>query len=95
MPAPTELLNLVERFHRFQDDYHRSRFNETQLRIDYLNPLFRLLGWDMDNQQGLSEHVREVIHEYSLKTPDGSKAPNYGFRIGKDLKFFLEAKVTI
>ena len=92
MPAPTELLNLVERFHRFQDDYHRSRFNETQLRIDYLNPLFRLLGWDMDNQQGLSEHVREVVHEYSLKTPDGSKAPDYGFRIGKDLKFFLEAK---
>ncbi|MBL7986974.1 MAG: N-6 DNA methylase [Chlorobi bacterium] len=46
----------------------------------------------MDNQQGLSEHVREVVHEYSLKTPDGSKAPDYGFRIGKDLKFFLEAK---
>lgn len=92
MSTPQELISLVERFSRFQDDYHHNRFNETQLRIDYLNPLFRLLGWDMDNRQGRSETFREVIHEYHLQTPDGSKAPDYGFRIGKDLKFFLEAK---
>lgn len=49
MPAPAALLDLVARFREQLPDYKRGQYNETQLRRDFLDPLFRLLGWDVDN----------------------------------------------
>ena len=92
MPAPTDLLNLIERFTANRDDYHKGRFNETQVRIDYLNPLFELLGWDMTNRAGRAEKDRDVIHEDAIKVGGVTKAPDYCFRIGAERKFFVEAK---
>src|SRR5437868_7678300 len=81
MPAPAELLTLVERFERNRDDYLKGRFNETQLRNDYLNPFFELLGWDVINKAGYSEDYRDVIHEAKVKVGDATKAPDYCFKI--------------
>ena len=54
---------------------------------------FSALSWDfIDNTAGYAEAYRDVIHEYSLKTHDGTKAPDYCFRIGGVSKFFLETK---
>ena len=92
MPAPTDLLDLIERFTANRDDYHKGRFNETQVRIDYLNPLFELLGWDMTNRAGRAEKDRDVIHEDAIKVGGVTKAPDYCFRIGAERKFFVEAK---
>jgi hypothetical protein len=30
-------------------------YKEEQLRLEFLNPFFSALGWDMDNKHGLSE----------------------------------------
>jgi predicted type IV restriction endonuclease len=65
---------------------------ETQLRIEFIDPLLKILGWDVENKQGFAEAYKEVIHEYSLKTKDATKAPDYCFRIGGTRKYFLEAK---
>lgn len=92
MPAPAQLLKLIERFNRNRDDYRKGKFNETQLRIDYLNPLFELLGWDISNRAGHSEDERDVIHEDHITVDGATKAPDYCFRIGGKRKFFLEAK---
>lgn len=48
MTAPTALLELVARFRDQLPDYRRGAYNETQLRRDFLDPLFALLGWDVD-----------------------------------------------
>ncbi len=92
MPAPAELLDLIERFRRNLDSYHRGDYNETQLRVDYLDPFFELLGWDMHNRKGYAEAYRDVIHEAKQKVGGATKAPDYLFRIGPERKFFLEAK---
>lgn len=92
MAAPKELFELVERFDRNRDEYKSGRFNETQVRVEFIDPLMSLLGWDLHNQQGHSEPYREVIHEDRVKVGGGTKAPDYGFYIGGDRKFFLEAK---
>jgi len=42
-------------------------YKEEQLRLEFLNPFFTALGWDMDNKQGLSETFKQVIHEKSIK----------------------------
>ncbi len=92
MPAPTELHDLVARFREQHEDYRRGAYNETQLRRDFLDPLFRLLGWDVDNRAGYAEAFREVVHEDAVKVGGMTKAPDYSFRIGGRRLFFLEAK---
>lgn len=92
MLAPAELLALVDRFREQLANYQRGAYNETQLRRDFLDPLFRLLGWDVDNQHGYAESFREVVHEDAVKVGGMTKAPDYSFRLGGRRLFFLEAK---
>jgi len=90
--APKEILDLVERFDRNLDAYRSGQYNETQLRREFLDPFFKSLGWDIDNQRGYAEAYKEVIHEDAIKMGEATKAPDYCFRIGGTRKFFLEAK---
>lgn len=92
MPAPQTVLTLVENFERNLDAYRSGKYNETQVRRDFIDPLFKALGWDMDNRAGYAEAYRDVIHEDAIKIGNSVKAPDYSFRIGGQRKFFLEAK---
>ena len=38
---------LVERFDENIDIYKRGDYNETQTRVDYIDPFFEALGWDV------------------------------------------------
>jgi len=92
MPAPGNILDLVERFERNRDDYHSPNYNEARLRIEFIDPLFKALGWDIDNVEGHAEAYKDVIHEDSLRVEQTAKAPDYCFRVGGQRKFFVEAK---
>ena len=61
MGVPDAVVRLVERFGQQREDYRSGRYNETQLRRDFLDPLFAALGWDVHNEQGYAEPYREVI----------------------------------
>ncbi len=94
MSAPAIIQTLVTRFRESRELYRSGRYNETQLRNEFLNPFFETLGWDMYNRSNYAPQYREVIHEDSLEIEaDGStKAPDYAFRLGTARKFFVEAK---
>src|SRR5438552_14277922 len=92
MGLPTEIRELAERFERNKDAYRSPQYNETQLRREFLDPFFKALGWDIDNEQGYAEAYKDVIHEDSIKVGEATKAPDYCFCIGGARKFFLEAK---
>lgn len=92
MPAPKEVLGLVERFDRNREAYRLPQYNEMQLRREFLDPFFAALGWDVDNRAGWAEAYKEVIHEDAIKIGGFSKAPDYCFRVGGSRKFFVEAK---
>ena len=92
MAAPKEIVDLVERFKRNLLEYKSSTYSEAQTKQEFINPFFKALGWDMDNEQGFSESYKEVIHEASLKVGSTTKAPDYGFRVGTTIKFLVEAK---
>jgi hypothetical protein len=42
MPAPKEILALVEKFSRNRDEYMSPSFNEATLRQEFLNPFFKV-----------------------------------------------------
>ena len=90
--APQEIIDLVERFHGQRAAYRSGHYNETQLRRDFLDPLFEALGWDMTNRKNYSERYREVIHEVSVEVEGQAKAADYSFQSGGNIHFFLEAK---
>ncbi|MEK7684676.1 MAG: DNA methyltransferase, partial [Verrucomicrobiota bacterium] len=92
MSVPQTIRELVERFERQRDAYRSPHYNETQLRREFLDPFFKALGWDIDNEQGYAEAYKDVIHEDAIKVGEATKAPDYCFRIGGARKFFLEAK---
>ncbi|MFH1911659.1 MAG: N-6 DNA methylase [Pseudomonadota bacterium] len=92
MPAPPEVLELIERFSENIESYTAGHYNETQLRREFIDPLFSALGWDLDNIAGHAEAYKDVIHEDAIRIGGAMKAPDYCFRIGGTRKFFVEAK---
>jgi type I restriction-modification system DNA methylase subunit len=91
--AKEKISQLVERFEEQHESYKKAEYNETLTRRDFIDPFFKALGWDIDNEKGYAESYREVIHEDKVKVGKATKAPDYSFRLvgGKRL-FFVEAK---
>jgi len=92
MPAPESILKLCEIFSQHEEHYKSTGYNETELRREFLDPFFKALGWDVDNEQGYADAYKDVIHEDAIKIGGYTKAPDYCFRIGGTRKFFVEAK---
>ena len=92
MAAPEIIHQLVDRFTLHREAYRSGKYNETQLRREFLDPFLEALGWDVTNAQGYAEAYKDVIHEDTLEVEGSSKAPDYSFRIGGTRKFFVEAK---
>jgi len=92
MPTPDSVKILIDRFDRNLDFYKSDRYNEAQLRQEFLDPFFKAMGWDMDNTAGVAPQYRDVIHEASIRIGGFTKAPDYAFTIHGQWKFFLEAK---
>jgi predicted type IV restriction endonuclease len=92
MPAPKSIIDLVDRFHNNYEAFKAAKYNEAQVRQEFIDPMFRELGWDMDNKSGYAEQYKDVVHEDAIKIGAATEAPDYCFRIGGTRKFFLEAK---
>ena len=67
MTPSDEILELTERFERNRESYRSGQYNETQLRREFLDPLFMALGWDVNNKQGYAEAYKDVIHKDALE----------------------------
>ncbi len=67
MPVPETILQLVQRFDDNLASYRSGDYNEAQLRLEFLDPFFEALGWDIYNKQGYAEAYKDVIHEDAIK----------------------------
>ena len=82
------LQKLIRKFEADTAHYLSKDYSEAQARIDFINPFFKALGWDVDNEQGLLHHQRECLVEKGAE----EGRPDYSFRLGGQTKFFVEAK---
>ncbi len=87
--AKAKVEQLVEKFDRDQARFRQPDYNETQVRIEFINPLFRALGWEVENSLHVVHEDRTLVDEGQRKRV---KHPDYGFRTGKDIRFYVEAK---
>ena len=72
-----EITQLIERYNSEKG----KRYNEEATKNDFILPLFKILGWNVENSN-------EVSKEENIS----GKRVDYGFRIDGIPKFFLEAK---
>jgi hypothetical protein len=88
------ITELVNKYNSNRDAYLKADYNETQLRTDFLDPFFEMLGWDIKNSAGKPTNEREVLVEEGLKADAtaNTKKPDYTFRLFAERKYFLEAK---
>lgn len=88
------IYDLVNRFKREEAKFasSTSRYQEAEARAEFIDPLFSLLGWAMNNLDGISSGLKDVLREESQPTETTTKKPDYTFRIASARKFFVEAK---
>lgn len=91
-----QVAELVQTYSNSYPQFQRATYNETQVRVDFVNRFFKIFGWDVDNERGLPQHLREVTHEATVVVEeDGihrSKKPDYSFKVGTEVLYFLETK---
>lgn len=84
----SKLKSLVHKFEANKYHYLSKNYLEEEVKIDFINPLFEALGWDVRNTKGLSPYERDVLVEKG----ETIGHPDYNFRIDGQTKFFVEAK---
>ena len=68
MPSSIETLRsdlekLIGKFQAEKDYYLSGDYLEAQARVDFITPLFKALGWDVENEVGPADDAREVLVE--------------------------------
>ncbi len=76
-----KIKQLVEKYYSLEKESKLKDYNEEATKKGFIEPLFRALGWDIEN-----------INEVSVEETISKKRVDYGFRIDGIPKFFLEAK---
>ena len=56
----SNLIKLVERFGRNIETYKRDDYKETRVRVEFIDPFFEALGWDVRNVDGYSDMYKDV-----------------------------------
>ena len=90
--APQAVVDLVQRYLKNRDNYRRAEYNETQVRVEFIDPLFMALGWDVHNERGAAPQYCDVVHEASVRIRGSVRSPDYAFRMGPKEVFYVEAK---
>ena len=91
--APQIIIDLVEQFEKDKEIYtNPQRHDEENNKIEFINPFFEALGWDVHNKNHLSNDKKEVVFEKSVKKGHRTTKPDYAFRIDGENIFFVEAK---
>ena len=87
-----EIEELCHRFDTNKDQYLQKSYKEEDVKVEFISPMFKALGWDVENRQCLSSNFKEVILQTNIKLDKKILGPDYSFQLYGERKFFLEVK---
>ena len=79
------IVELISKYEQIMKSGEIKKYNEESTKKDFILPLFKSLGWNVDNRGKSNDSV-------SAEETISKKRVDYGFRINGIPKFFLEAK---
>lgn len=92
----TRVCELIERFARHaKDRYLQSNYQEAEARKDFIDPLLKALGWDVDHEREHNPYEQEVKVERAVQMARTQKRADYAFYVAPNfhnVRFFVEAK---
>ena len=74
--ARQKIGTLVDRFRENIDVYKRSAYKDAQVRCEFIDPFFEVLGRDVSNKQGFAEQYKVVLLEDTIKVGLSTRAPD-------------------
>lgn len=88
------LEKLVQKFENNHLEYHTNKttFNEAATRTEYIDPLLKILGWDINNETGKLFSERDIVPEEPANSTD---RPDYTAKMNGVDVLFIEAKKPI
>ena len=73
MTANETIINLVEKFQRNEYIYKDStQYDEENTKIEFINPFFEALGWDVTNKEQKAPQYKDVEFENTLRGGGGN-----------------------
>lgn len=95
--AHARVCELIDRFEKHASAYMQPDYQEAEARKDFIDPLFKALGWDVDHEREHNPYEQEVKVErgVSVYNARAQKRADYAFRLAPnfhDVRFFVEAK---
>jgi hypothetical protein len=92
MTALDELHRKIGLFGEIVRSGRKQTLSEAQVRLDFIDPMLRALGWDVGNSRSLNQFDRDVIVEEPIEDGGRQAFPDYTFQTAGRRLFFLEAK---
>lgn len=87
---------LITRFEQHaKDRFLQPVYQEAEARKDFIDPLLKALGWDVDHEVQHNPYEQEVKVERSIQMARSSRRADYAFYLAPnfhDVRFFVEAK---
>ena len=66
--VPKQIAELIAKFDQNFDAYHTAAYGETEVRVEFINPLFEALGWDVTNKAGIAKSASCHTLRHSFAT---------------------------
>ena len=89
---PKAVARLVDHFQGNRARYIDSNYNESTTRGEFIDPLLKALGWDVNNEAQTAEQYKPVVREDTITIAGKPSAPDYSLRFGGARKILVEAK---
>jgi hypothetical protein len=90
------MLELIERFEKYADaKYLKPDYQEAEARKDFIDPMLKALGWDVDHERESNPYEQEVKVERGVAVARAQKRADYAFYLAprfNEVRFFVEAK---
>ncbi len=98
LQAHAKVCALIDRFSLYaKTKYLLSTYQEAEARKDFIDPLLKALGWDVDHEYQHNPYEQEVKVESGINVYNASaqKRADYAFYLApnfRDVRFYVEAK---
>ena len=89
-----KLEKLAEKFDLNKSFYMSHKYHEQNVRDDFIDKFFEVLGWDVTNKNQVLLYAQDSVLESRLKIVQTTKYVDYAFRIDGRNVFFVEAKAA-
>ena len=86
---------LVDSFQANENFFLSQKYQEIEVRRDFIDKFFNVLGWDVYHERQKNPYEQEVKVEHGQRQGIARRRADYAFSLGpnyRDVRFFVEAK---